>query len=142
MDSKSLQELLDSLDEGLLGTRTEDQWERSFKFMTDNPMKRPEIAEKISQSKTGKKRSKALKDKVSKTTRDGRQKGTNNNHYGKGDTYKVTTPEGTVLIGTCSEISNKFNILAGNVREYALRGKPCTKGKFKGFLFEIVVSCE
>ena len=63
--------------------------------------------------------------------------GRENNSYGKYAHYRVTTPEGEVFIGPPYDIREKFGIGMANLREYALRAKPCTKGKFKNYLFQI-----
>lgn len=117
MTQEELQKALDELDKGLLGQRKEWEWDRAMRAST--------LGE-------------TYKEQISKTNRKNNYKGYGNHNYGKGDNYKVTTPEGTTFIGAPLDIKEKFGLQPANLREYAQRAKPCTKGKFKGFTFEIV----
>ena len=116
MDSKELQKYLDSLDNGLLGARKEWEWDRARR------------ASNLGET---------YKDQISRTNKSKDHTGKNNHRYGKGDRYKVTSPEGEVYEGYPSDIRERYNITPANLREYAQRAKPCIKGKFKGYLFEI-----
>ena len=142
LTQQELDALLDKLKETPVYTRKDWQWEKSVRYSgEDNPMKRPEVAEKISKSKTGKPRSQYVKDKVRATNKI-KHAGRSNGHYGKGDVYRVTTPEGGTFIGTPLDIKEKYGVQPANLREYALRARPCTKGKFKNYLFEIWTEIE
>ena len=131
LTEKEYEKLLDTSDD-----KEQWRWENSMRGKLNNPMKRPEVAEKIAKGKTGISRPKYVKNKIRETNKV-KHAGKDNGHYGKGDKYKVTTPEGDTFIGTPLDIKEKYGLQPANLREYALRAKPCTKGKFKNFLFEI-----
>ena len=71
MKQEELQKLLDSLDEGPLGTRKEHQWDLSLRMRYDNPLYRDDIKEKVSKkvskTLTGRKRKKSSNIKAIKT---------------------------------------------------------------------------
>jgi len=113
------------------------RWYNTMKGKLSNPMHDPVNAKKISELRTGVPREKATIEKIRATNKI-KHAGRKNGHYGKGDKYRVTTPEGITFIGTPLDIKEKFGVQPANLREYAQRAKPCTKGKFKGYLFEIV----
>ena len=140
MTQEELQNLLDGLDKGPLGTRKEYEWDSAIRLSnyatSNNPMKDPEIARKNAISRVGSKKSKVVKDRISALNKINHA-GRKNGHYGKGDQYKVTTPEQEIFIGTPLDIKEKYDLQPANLREYAIRNKPCTKGKFKGYLFQI-----
>ena len=74
MDNKELQKYIDSLNKGLLGRRTEHQWDSARRMSminaTDNPAKRPSVKKKLK----GRTYSEEAKQKISESMRKAAEK--------------------------------------------------------------------
>ena len=148
MTQEELQHLLDSLDEGPLGTRKESDWEKSFN-QTGKKLD-PETVKKMMKAHIGRKQPKSQKEKVRKALK-GKPKsekaianlkkafkenkshaGKGNSRYGSGNKYILV---GTDEVYTPYEIKQKWPgfDLFNNLRQ----GVPARAGKYKGLHFQI-----
>ena len=152
MTREEVQKILDDLKKGPLGRRSDAQWDSAYRLKElsthNNPMKRPEIAKKISDIHKGKVLSQQHKDKISKTKKEiGAFKGVNNYwagshrtgsnapNYGKGNKYIEVS---TGYIGTPLEVMNKFNITKDTyIYNSVRRDKPISSGPFQGLHFQV-----
>ncbi len=110
MEQDKLQSLLDSLDEGVLGTRTEQGWDTSRRNKYNNAAKCPEARAKMSaKAKARNKDGWASPNRFEWTTDNcpnkGGNKGEENPTYGKGKIYKELT---TGFEGIYSEMTTQF----------------------------------
>ena len=109
MTQQEVQEVLDSLNKGRIGTWTEGQWNQA-RAASDYNKGNSGRAKKIAKAQRGKKAA-----------------------YGRGKTYIELT---TGYIGTLTDMARKFNIkYPSNFNQYV--GKPMQRGAPKGLHFEI-----
>lgn len=146
MTQEELQNLLNGLDKGPLGERSEGEWDRYNKvkdFLTySNPMRNSEVVskrnteeyrKKLSASKkghkntVGQKHSEETKSKIAQAVSGSRRA------YGRGATYIEVT---SGFIGTLTDMTTHFKLkYPSNFTSYL--GKPISRGSLKGLHFQI-----
>lgn len=118
MDRDKLQNLLDSLDEGLLGTRKEWQWENAMRQKATKGIKYPNRKKRKPVKHT-----QATKDKWKA------QRQNQNPRLGTGATYIELSTNTT---GSAIELSKIFDYSPGNIIASAKADRPKKFGRLKG----------
>ena len=127
MKQEEIQKVLDSLNEGLLGTRKEWQWDNARARTSEKGVPKKH-GDRISHSKKNVPLSKAHKAKLSEV-RQGQ-----NPRKGTGAVYQEVT---TNVTGSASELAEIFNYNASNIIIRAKKDKPVKYGRLKGLHFRI-----
>lgn len=134
---KQLEEALNRLSTGDIGTRKEWQWNHSFWMSSsDNIAKSKEAKEKM--SKAQKKTAKSEKWRKSRSKymtgrpnpeHSKRMKGKGNHMYGRGNMYIEVT---TGFKGTATDMQDKFGVNPYAIAAYAKNDRPMKSGICKG----------
>ena len=104
MTQEEIQKVLDGLNEGLLGTRKEWQWDRANQRIGTKHSQ--EAIDKISENNRRRVVTTATKKKHSRVKKESNLSGSNNPNYGNGKLYIELT---TGFIGTRSDMTKKFS---------------------------------
>lgn len=122
MDRDKLQKLLDSLDEGPLGTRKEWQWENAMRQKASKGIKFP-----------NRKKRKPVKHTEATKAKWKAQRQNQKPRLGTGATYIELS---TNTIGSAAELGKIFNYSPSNIVFSAKKDKPKKFGRLKGKHFK------
>ena len=139
MKQEELQKLLDSLDEGPLGTRKQHHWDNSIRMQYDNISHLPCVKQKMRDAQKRTVKTKAWREARKKyltgranPEHSKKMKGRNNPKYGTGNLYIELT---TGFKGYATDMQEKFGISPINLAAYAKNDRPMKSGIAKGKLF-------